>query len=237
MRVNPIEKARICFEDNHLIIINKLAGEIVQGDSSETVPMSDRVKEYIKVKYNKPGSVFLGVVHRIDQPTSGLVIFAKTSKALSRINLMLKNREVVKKYLALVHEVPEEDKMELCHYLWHNPKNNKTTIFPNEAENSKIAKLSFETLKKSNRYALLEVNLETGRHHQIRSQMQAIGHPVKNDRKYGAKRIDSIYKGIFLHAHELILKHPVSGEIIKIKAPIPWPIEEVEKFGLDLKNL
>ena len=150
---------------------------------------------------------------------------------------MLKNRSIKKTYLALVHDVPKEETKELRHFLWKNSKNNKTTAFKNKAKETKLAVLSYQTIKKSNRYSILQIQLETGRHHQIRSQMQVIGHPIKNDRKYGAKRIDSIYNGIFLHAHKLEFEHPVFKKTIQLSAPILWPKIEVEKLGLNLNEL
>lgn len=236
MKTKPTEESQILFEDNHLIIINKKAGEIVQADASGTIPMPENIKAYLKQKFNKPGNVFLGVVHRLDQPTSGAVIFAKTSKALTRLNKMLKLRDIRKTYLSIVNQTPEPKEATLTHFLWRNQKNNKTTTFSKETENSKKAILNYKVMDQSENHALLEIDLITGRHHQIRAQLQAHGNSIRNDLKYGAKRINSNYEGIFLHAFKLNFIHPVGKEEIEIKAPIPWPEIEVKKLGLSLPN-
>ncbi len=209
----------VLYEDNHLIVVNKKAGDIVQGDKTGDLPLSEIVKQYIKKKYDKPGNVFLGVVHRLDRPTSGAVIFARTSKALSRMNDQLKNRQVKKTYHTIVKgKTPE--KGTLIHYLKKNPKNNKSTAYEKETPGSKRAVLHFRKLAESDRYSLLEIDLETGRHHQIRAQLAKTGYPVKGDLKYGYPRSNP-GKGISLHARELSFTHPVSKEKIKIIAPYP----------------
>ncbi|MBT8260170.1 MAG: RluA family pseudouridine synthase [Bacteroidia bacterium] len=211
---------QVLFEDNHIVIVNKRAGDIVQGDKTGDEPLSDVVKLYIKDKYNKSGNVFLGVVHRLDRPTTGIVVFARTSKALTRLNKMFANKEVTKTYWAVVQTNPEKSKDTLTHWLRKNPKNNKSTAFIKETTNSKKAILHY-TLKQSlDNYHLLEVNLETGRHHQIRCQLANIGCVIKGDLKYGAKR-SNIDASIHLHARQIQFTHPVSQENINITAPTP----------------
>ncbi len=211
---------QILFEDNHLIIINKRVGDIVQGDKTGDKPLSEVVKEYIADKHNKPGKVFLGVVHRLDRPTSGIVIFAKTSKALERLNKMLREKNIKKIYWAIVQNHLNNKTDTLTHYLKKNPKNNKSTTFIREAPGTKKAILHYKVLKELDNYSLLEIDLETGRHHQIRCQLAAIGHPIKGDLKYGFKRSNK-NGGIHLHAHKIEFIHPVSKEKIKITAPLP----------------
>jgi len=208
------------YEDNHIIIINKRPGDIVQGDKTGDVPLSEIVKQYLKVKYKKPGNVFLGVVHRIDRPTSGLVIFAKTSKALSRLNQMLKNKQIRKTYLAIVKNKPPKDNDTIIHYLKKNPKNNKTSVFDKPVKDTKKAILHYKIIGSSDNYHLLEVDLETGRPHQIRAQLSKIGCPIKGDLKYGFPRSNP-NKGISLHAFQIELDHPVKKEPIKVKALPP----------------
>jgi 23S rRNA pseudouridine1911/1915/1917 synthase len=212
--------SRILYEDNHMIIINKLPSEIVQGDKTGDMPMSELVKAYIARKYKKPGNVFLGVVHRIDRPVSGAVIFARTSKGLARLNAMLQKRELQKKYWAVVKNEPPAPDGVLVHFLQKNEKQNKSYVVAENAPDSKKAELKYQHLCKSTDYHLLEVELITGRHHQVRAQLAAAGCPIKGDLKYGADRSNSD-ASIHLHARKLEFKHPVSGEIIKIVAPVP----------------
>ena len=214
------DNLQILFEDNHLIIINKRVGDIVQGDKTGDKPLSEVVKEYIAVKYNKPGKVFLGVVHRLDRPTSGIVIFAKTSKALERLNKMLRDKNIEKTYWAIVQNHLKSKTETLTHYLKKNPKNNKSTAFKKETSEAKKAILHYNVLKELDNYSLLEIDLETGRHHHIRCQLAAIGHPIKGDLKYGFKRSNK-NSGIHLHAKKIKFIHPVSKENIEIKAPLP----------------
>ncbi|WP_435133259.1 RluA family pseudouridine synthase [Formosa sp. A9] len=211
---------QILFEDNHIIIVNKRAGDIVQGDKTGDQPLSEVVKDYIKEKYNKPGNVYLGVVHRLDRPTTGLVIFAKTSKALSRLNTMFAKKDVQKTYWALVNNKPPKEKDTLVNWLKKNPKNNKSTAYSKEVTDSKKAILHYELLKSLERYYLLEINLETGRHHQIRSQLSNIGCIIKGDLKYGADRSNKD-ASIHLHARRITFIHPVSKNELKITAPLP----------------
>ena len=210
----------ILFEDNHLIIVNKKPGDIVQGDKTGDIPLSEIVKAYIKKKYKKPGNVFLGVVHRLDRPTSGAVIFARTSKALTRLNQMLKDKNIQKTYWAIVKNVPPEKQSILIHYLIKNPKNNKSTAYDEEKTGSKKAVLNYKIIGKSDNYYLLEIDLKTGRHHQIRSQLAKIGSPIKGDLKYGFSRSNPD-KGISLHARKLEFMHPVSKKEIQVIAPTP----------------
>ncbi|MCM2302948.1 MAG: RNA pseudouridine synthase, partial [Flavobacteriaceae bacterium] len=183
-----IENIQILYEDNHIIIVNKRVGDIVQGDKTGDIPLGEIVKNYIQKKYEKPGNVFLGVVHRIDRPTSGIVIFARTSKALERLNEMLREKKIEKTYWAIIKNNPPKESDTLIHFLKKNPKNNKSTTFSSEKEESKKAILHYKLLKKLDKYSLLEINLETGRHHQIRCQLAAIGCPIKGDLKYGFPR-------------------------------------------------
>ncbi|UGS22647.1 RluA family pseudouridine synthase [Flavobacterium channae] len=218
--ISTKDNLQILHEDNHIIVINKRVGDIVQGDKTGDKPLSDVVKEYIKVKYNKPGDVFLGVVHRLDRPTTGIVVFAKTSKALSRLNETFKNRETQKTYWAVVKNCPPKEKDTLVHFLKRNPKNNTSKAHLKEVPDSKKASLSYQIIKKLDNYFVLEIDLHTGRHHQIRAQLQAIGCPIKGDLKYGFDRSNPD-GGIHLHAKKLVLKHPVSKEIIIFNAPTP----------------
>jgi len=214
------DNLEVLFEDNHLLIVNKKSGDIVQGDKTRDKPLSDVVKEYIKEKYNKPGEVFLGVVHRLDRPTSGIIIFARTSKALERLNKMLRERTISKTYWAVVKNTPLKEKDSLIHFLKKNPKNNKSTVFTKETGASKKAILHYSVIKKLDNYSLLEIDLETGRHHQIRAQLAYIGSPIKGDLKYGASRSNKD-GSIHLHARKILFTHPVSKENISILAPIP----------------
>lgn len=213
---------QILFEDNHIIIINKKAGQLVQGDKTGDISLLDEVKSYIKQKYSKPGNVFAGLVHRIDRPTSGIVIFAKTSKALTRLTEMIKKREIKKTYWAVVkkNEIPETQR--LVHYLKKNEKNNKAIIFNSLSaqSGSKEAILTYKIIKKSDHYLLLEIDLETGRHHQIRAQLSAIKCPIKGDLKYGADRSNSD-GSIHLLARKIEFIHPIKKEKIVLEAPVP----------------
>ncbi len=211
---------QILYEDNHLIILNKRVGDIVQGDKTGDIPLSEIVKQYLAEKYNKPGAAFLGVVHRIDRPTSGIVIFAKTSKALSRLNKMLVDKTIQKTYWAVVQDRVELTENTLVNYLRKNEKNNKASVYDTETEGTKKAVLHYKVIKYLDKYTLLEIDLETGRHHQIRSQLAHLGHPVKGDVKYGFKRPNAD-AGIHLHARRLSLVHPVSKELLEIEAPLP----------------
>ena len=211
---------QILHEDNHIIVVNKRVGDIVQGDKTGDKPLSDVVKEYIKEKYNKPGEVFLGVVHRLDRPTSGIVVFARTSKALTRLNEMFSARETQKTYWAVVKSKPEKSEDTLVHFLKRNEKNNTSKAHLKEVPESKIAKLDYKIIKELNSYFVLEINLHTGRHHQIRAQLAAIGCPIKGDLKYGFDRSNPD-GGILLHARKLAFVHPVSKEKIEIMAPTP----------------
>jgi len=214
------ENLQVLHEDNHLIIVNKRAGDIVQGDKTGDKPLSDVVKEYIKEKYQKPGNVFLGVVHRLDRPTSGIIIFARTSKSLERLNKMLRNKTIAKTYWAVVKNAPKKKEDTLIHYLKKNPKNNKSTAYSKEIDSSKRAVLHYKVIKKLDHYTLLEVDLETGRHHQIRVQLSSIGSIIKGDLKYGANRSNKD-GSIHLHARKIEFTHPVSKEKISIIAPTP----------------
>jgi len=228
--------SRILFEDNHLIIVNKLPSEIVQGDKTRDQPLSELLKEYIKHKYEKPGDVFLGVVHRIDRPVSGAVIFARTSKALSRMTDIIRKREIKKTYWAIVKNRPPEDEAILKHFLTRNETKNKSFISKNEGNGAKEAILSYKLKAKSKDYYLLEVDLETGRHHQIRAQLTAIGRPIKGDLKYGFARSNPD-ASISLHARSIEFIHPVKKESVLIYANPPddalWNFFKT-KFSVEL---
>ena len=211
---------QILHEDNHIIVINKRVGDIVQGDKTGDKPLSEVVKEYIKDKYNKPGEVFLGVVHRLDRPTTGIVVFARTSKALTRLNELFKNRETQKTYWAIVKNKPQKPEDKLVHFLKRNEKNNTSKAHINEVPESKIASLDYRIIRELTHYFALEINLHTGRHHQIRAQLSAIGSPIKGDLKYGFDR-SNLDGGIHLHARQLVFVHPVSKENIIVIAPVP----------------
>lgn len=210
----------VVYEDNHIIVVNKTASEIVQGDKTGDTPLSETVKEYIKTKYNKPGNVFLGVTHRLDRPVSGLVVFAKTSKALSRLNDMFRLGEVKKTYWAVVKERPKELEGELTNWLVRNEKQNKSYAYLKEVPNSKKAILRYKLIGHSENYHLLEVDLQTGRHHQIRCQLAKMGCPIKGDLKYGSPRSNPD-GSICLHARKVQFIHPVSKEEISLTAPLP----------------
>ncbi|MCL1942668.1 MAG: RluA family pseudouridine synthase [Candidatus Azobacteroides sp.] len=210
----------IIYEDNHIIAVNKSCSEIVQGDKTGDVPLSETIKQWLKEKYNKPGHVFVGVTHRLDRPVSGIVLFAKTSKALARLNDMLKNGEIKKTYRAIVKKMPPNREDELIHYLVRNEKQNKSYAYDTEKPGSKKAELYYRVIGKSDRYFLLEIELKTGRHHQIRCQLSKIGCPVKGDLKYGSERSNKD-GGISLHAYRISFIHPVSKQMINLEAPLP----------------
>ncbi len=218
-RFNHIS-CRVLYEDNHLIIVNKKPSEIVQGDKTGDLPLAELIKEYIGHKYQKPGKVFLGVVHRIDRPTSGVVIFSRTSKALARLNQMLKDRSLKKKYLAVVKNPPNPTEGQLSHYLLKNEKQNKSYVVDQNKPGAKKAELLYKTLGRSDNYYLIEVELLTGRHHQIRAQLAAIGSPIKGDLKYGFDRSNPD-GSIHLHALSVEFEHPIKKEQVKITAPVP----------------
>lgn len=211
---------QILHEDNHLIVINKRVGDIVQGDKTGDKPLSDIVKEFLKEKYNKPGEVFLGVVHRLDRPTTGIVVFARTSKALSRMNELFSNRETRKTYWAIVKNKPPRSEDKLVHFLKRNPANNTSKAYLKEVPDSKMASLDYQIIAQLQNYFALEIHLHTGRHHQIRAQLSAIGCPIKGDLKYGFDRSNPD-GGIHLHARRLSFIHPVSKESLTIVAPVP----------------
>jgi len=210
----------VLYEDNHIIAVNKRVSDIVQGDKTGDEPLSEKVKSYIKKKYNKPGNVFLGVTHRLDRPVSGVLLFAKTSKALGRLNEMFKNKDIKKVYWAIVKNKPSQIEEKLNHYLIKNQKKNKSFAYDKEMKGSKLASLTYKLIAEADRYFLLEVELHTGRHHQIRCQLAKIGCPIKGDLKYGFPRSNPD-GGINLHAREIEFIHPVKKESIKIIAPLP----------------
>ena len=210
----------VVYEDNHIVVVNKTSSEFVQGDKTGDTPLSEMVKQYLKEKYNKPGNVFIGVTHRLDRPVSGLVVFAKTSKALPRLNEMFRNGEVKKTYWAIVKECPKETEGELVHYLVRNEKQNKSYAYDKEVKNSKKAVLHYKLIGHSQNYYLLEVDLKTGRHHQIRCQLAKMGCPIKGDLKYGSPRSNPD-GSICLHARTVQFVHPVSKEMIRLTAPVP----------------
>jgi 23S rRNA pseudouridine1911/1915/1917 synthase len=218
--VSTANNLQILHEDNHLFIINKRVGDLVQGDKTGDKPLSEIVKEYIKEKYNKPGEVFLGVVHRLDRPTSGIVVFARTSKALTRMNELFSNRETQKTYWAVVKNKPLKSEDTLVHFIKRNEKNNTSKAHLKEVPDSKSAVLDYTIIKSLDNYFALEINLHTGRHHQIRAQLSAIGCPIKGDLKYGFDRSNSD-GGIHLHARKLVFNHPVSKENLTILAATP----------------
>jgi len=221
----------ILYEDNHLIAVNKTTSEIVQGDKTGDKPLSESLKHYLKDKYQKPGNVFVGVIHRLDRPVSGVVLFAKTSKALARMNEMFKNHEIKKSYCAIVKKATIAQQGTLTHYLVRNEKQNKSFAFDYEQKESQLAILHYALKATSDRYVLLEVDLETGRHHQIRCQLAKIGCPIKGDLKYGFPRSNED-GGISLHARSISFIHPVTKEAISLTAPVPeeklWKMFEAE---------
>jgi 23S rRNA pseudouridine1911/1915/1917 synthase len=214
------ENLQVLYEDNHIIVVNKRIGDIVQGDKTGDTPLSEVVKQYIAKKYNKPGAVYLGVVHRLDRPTSGIVVFARTSKALTRLNKLFVERKTEKTYWAIIKNPPPKTEDTLIHFLKRNPKQNKSYAYNNEIPNSKKAILRYQVIKKLDSYLLLEIDLKTGRHHQIRAQLTAIGCPIKGDLKYGFNRSNKD-GGIHLHSRSLTFIHPVLKEELSIIAPPP----------------
>jgi len=218
--ISTAQNLQVLYEDNHIIVVNKRPGDIVQGDKTGDKPLSEVVKSYLKEKHNKPGNVYLGVVHRLDRPTSGIVVFAKTSKALPRLNKLFQKKEAQKTYWAIVKNAPPKATDILTHFLKRNPKQNKSYAHIKEVPDSKKAILEYRVLKKLDNYYLLEVDLHTGRHHQIRSQLSAIGCPIKGDLKYGFDRSNKD-ASIHLHARELKFVHPVKKEEIHLVAPPP----------------
>ncbi len=211
---------QVLYEDNHIIIVSKLSGEIVQGDKTGDVPLSDIVAAYLKEKYSKPGNVFVGVPHRLDRPVSGLVVLAKTSKALSRLNEMFRVGSVDKRYLAIVKNRPKQPEGRLENWLVRNEKQNRSYAYDKEVPGSKQAILNYKMVASSVNYHLLEIELLTGRHHQIRCQLAKMGCPIKGDLKYGAERSNPD-GSISLHAFHVTFEHPVSHEMIDVKAPLP----------------
>ena len=220
MRVMSSIADRILYEDNHLIVVNKLPSEIVQGDKTGDVCLLDDVKQYIKEKYDKPGNVFAGLVHRIDRPVSGAVVFAKTSKALSRMTVKVKDRDFRKTYLALVKNHPPKQADVLEDYLVKNEKQNKSYVVPEGTKEAKLARLSYRVIGKSESFYLLEIELFTGRHHQIRCQLSHIGCPIRGDLKYGYPRSNPD-ASISLHAYRIAFEHPVTKAQIEVTAPLP----------------
>ena len=208
----------IVYEDNHIVVVNKAAGEIVQGDKTGDTPLSEMVKQYLKEKYNKPGNVFCGVVHRIDRPVSGLVIFARTSKALERLNKILREGEIHKTYRAVMEGHPAQKEALLENWLVSDGRINKTFVTDSRNRDAKLSRLEYRTVEEGDRYSLLEINLLTGRKHQIRAQLSAIGHPIKGDLKYGARRSNRD-GGISLQAFRIRFTHPVSKEEIDLSIP------------------
>lgn len=214
---------QVLYEDNHLIAINKRPGDIVQGDKTGDLPLSEVVKQYIKEKYNKPGNVYLGVAHRLDRPTSGIVVFAKTSKALPRLNKLFAEKAAKKTYWAVVKNLPEKSQDTLTHWMKRNTKQNKSYANRKEVPDSKKAILEYKVIKKLDNFYVLEVDLKTGRHHQIRSQLSAIGSPIKGDLKYGFDRSNKD-GSIHLHARKLSFIHPVKKELLELVAPPPQDV-------------
>lgn len=210
----------ILYEDNHIIAVNKTCREIVQGDKTGDMPLSEMLKIWLKEKYNKPGNVFVGVTHRLDRPVSGVVVFAKTSKALARLNEMFRKGEVKKTYWAIVKQRPPEPEGELVNWLVRNEKQNKSYVYDSERIHAKKAILHYRVIARSENYCLLEIDLKTGRHHQIRCQLAHMGCPIKGDLKYGADRSNPD-GGISLHAHSAAFIHPVSKLPLQIVAPVP----------------
>lgn len=210
----------ILYEDNHLVLINKPAGINVQGDKSGDLPLVEQVREYIRVKFNKPGNVFCGLIHRLDRPVSGVISFARTSKALERMNKQFAEKHPKKIYWAIVEQAPKEESGNLVHYLTRNEKQNKTYVSDVPKKDTKEARLSYKEIKRSDRYTLLEVQLETGRHHQIRAQLAHMGCIIKGDLKYGAKRPNPD-GSISLHARKLEFEHPTTKELVSVEASVP----------------
>jgi 23S rRNA pseudouridine1911/1915/1917 synthase len=216
-----MDTLQILFEDNHIIAVNKKVSDIVQGDKTGDIPLSEKVKEYLKVTYQKPGNVFVGVTHRLDRPTSGVVLFAKTSKALTRLNAMFKEKESISKtYWAIVKNKPVQESGRLINYLLRDTKKNKSFVVNNPTKESKEAILDYRLIASSDIYYMLEIDLLTGRHHQIRAQLAALGSPIKGDLKYGFPRSNPD-AGISLHARKIQFTHPVQKTPVVITAPVP----------------
>jgi 23S rRNA pseudouridine1911/1915/1917 synthase len=212
--------AEILYEDNHIIAVYKRSSDLAQGDKTGDAPIENEIKKYIAQKYRKPGEVFLGLVHRLDRPVSGIMLFARTSKALSRLNELFKTRQVKKIYLAIVKERPPEDEATITHFIKKNEAQNKSYVYDNEVKGSKVASLTYRLKGRSEKYYLLEVELHSGRHHQIRAQLAKIGCPIKGDLKYGFPRSNED-GGISLFARKLEFVHPVKKEIVTITAHFP----------------
>ncbi|WP_297985937.1 RluA family pseudouridine synthase [uncultured Chryseobacterium sp.] len=219
-RSQKFDETQIVYEDNHMMVVNKKVGQLVQGDKTGDESLLELIKNFIKTRDEKPGNVFLGLVHRIDRPTSGLVIYAKTSKALTRLTQMVKNREIKKTYWAVVQKTMIPQSQRLVHYLQKNEKTNKATVFIKPTDTAKESILNYQIIKVLDNFQLLEIDLETGRHHQIRAQLSKIGIPIKGDLKYGSPRSNND-GGISLHARKLEFVHPVTKESIEIIAPVP----------------
>lgn len=230
MSESPIDMPEVLFEDNHLIAVNKRSGDIVQGDKTGDVPLPEIIKEWLKVKYGKPGNVFCGVIHRLDRPVSGVVLFAKTSKGLSRMTEQFREKETNKTYWAIVKNKPAVPEGKLVHYLLKDEKSNKSKAFDKEIKGSKRAELLYKLIASGENYHLLEVNLLTGRHHQIRAQLAKMGCSIKGDLKYGSERSNRD-GSISLHSRQLSFVHPVSKETITLTAPVPN-----DKLWLDLER-
>jgi 23S rRNA pseudouridine1911/1915/1917 synthase len=216
---NQLPTLEVLYEDNHVIVVNKKPSDIVQGDKTGDITLPDLIKEYLKEKYDKPGNVFCGVVHRLDRPTSGVVVFAKTSKALSRLNEQFREKETNKIYWAVVENKPQKNTSRLENFLRKNEKQNKSYVVKDDTKDAKKAILNYNLLCSSDKYHLLEVTLETGRHHQIRTQLANIGCVIKGDLKYGAKRSNPD-NSIHLHARQLTFTHPTTKELITVVAPV-----------------
>jgi 23S rRNA pseudouridine1911/1915/1917 synthase len=221
----------VIYEDNHLLAVNKKCGEIVQGDKTGDTTLADELKEWLKEKYRKPGNVFVGIPHRLDRPVSGIVLFAKTGKALSRLNDLFRSGEVKKTYWAIVKNRPPKEEDELVHWLERNERQNKTYAYADERPDMKKAILHYKLIACSDHYYLLEIDLKTGRHHQIRSQLSQIGCPIKGDLKYGASRSNPD-GGISLHARQVLFTHPVSKETIRLVASVPPDDSLWESFAV-----
>lgn len=226
-----MQDLKVLYEDNHIIAINKTNHDLVQGDKTGDESLDSRVKAYIAKKYHKKGDVFLGVTHRLDRPVSGAVLFARTSKALARLNNMFRNNQIKKTYWALVKGLPPENSGTLIHFMKKNQNQNKSYCFPTEVKESKRAELSYKLIGRSNSFYLLEIQLKTGRHHQIRAQLAQIGCPIKGDLKYGYPRSNN-YGGIALHARKIEFIHPVSKKEIIIEAELP----DVEKIWFEIEG-
>lgn len=233
INTKSIWEEQVVYEDNHIIIINKLPSEIVQGDKTGDLPLSEKVKNFIKERDLKPGNVFCGVIHRLDRPVSGLVIFAKTSKALSRFNELFREKTIGKTYLAVVKNKPAKQSDKLIHYILKNEKSNTSKAFNKEVSHSLRAELDYELIASSDNYHLLKINLHTGRHHQIRCQLAAIGCPIKGDVKYGFNRTN-VGGFIHLHSYRIDFKHPIKQEDITVTG-FPLSNDSVWKFFQDSK--